>query len=58
MSKAYELGLYEKAMPGTLTWKERLEAAKAAGYDYVEISMQQKKKSPGWIWTENHAWNL
>ena len=36
MSKAYELGLYEKAMPGTLTWKERLEAAKAAGYDYVE----------------------
>ena len=26
MSKAYELGLYEKAMPGTLTWKERLEA--------------------------------
>ena len=35
MSKAYELGLYEKAMPGTLTWKERLEAAKAAGYDYV-----------------------
>ena len=52
MSKAYELGLYEKAMPGTLTWKERLEAAKAAGYDYVE------KRSPGWIWTENHAWNL
>lgn len=39
MSKAYELGLYEKAMPGTLTWKERLEAAKAAGYDYVEISI-------------------
>lgn len=28
-----------KAMPGTLTWKERLEAAKAAGYDYVEISI-------------------
>lgn len=59
MSKAYELGLYEKAMPGTLTWKERLEAAKAAGYDYVEISIDAtEEKSPGWIWTENHAWNL
>ena len=44
MSKAYELGLYEKAMPGTLTWKERLEAAKAAGYDYVEISIDATEK--------------
>ena len=37
MSKAYELGLYEKAMPGTLTWKERLEAAKAAGIEPVTL---------------------
>ena len=27
--KAYTLGLYEKAMPKTLTWKEKLEAARA-----------------------------
>lgn len=26
--KKYSLGLYEKAMPGTLDWKEKLEAAK------------------------------
>ena len=26
--KAYSIGLYEKAMPNTLTWKEKLEAAK------------------------------
>ena len=37
--KKYSLGLYEKAMPGTLDWKEKLEAAKEAGYDFVEISI-------------------
>lgn len=37
--KAYTIGLYEKAMPGELTWKEKLEAAKEAGYDFVEISI-------------------
>lgn len=39
--RAYTLGLYEKAMPGDLTWKEKLETAKAAGYDFVEISIDE-----------------
>ena len=39
MSKEYTIGLYEKAMPDTLTWKEKFEAAKDAGYDFVEISI-------------------
>lgn len=39
--KDYTLGLYEKAMPSTLTWKEKLEEAKAAGYDFVEISIDE-----------------
>lgn len=39
--KAYTLGLYEKAMPGDLTWKEKLETAKNAGYDFVEISIDE-----------------
>ena len=37
--KAYTLGLYEKSMPDTLTWKEKFMAAKEAGYDFVEISI-------------------
>jgi len=41
MEKAYTLGLYEKSMPGWLGWKEKLEAAKAAGYDFVEISIDE-----------------
>ena len=39
--REYTLGLYEKAMPGELTWKEKLETAKAAGYDFVEISIDE-----------------
>ena len=31
----YTIGLYEKAMPGTLSWQEKLEAAKKAGFDYI-----------------------
>lgn len=39
--KGYTLGLYEKAMPGSLTWKEKLMSAKSAGYDFVEISIDE-----------------
>lgn len=39
--RAYTLGLYEKAMPPELTWKEKLTAAKDAGYDFVEISIDE-----------------
>lgn len=39
--KAYALGLYEKSMPNILTWKEKLEAAKKAGYDFIEISIDE-----------------
>ncbi len=41
--KAYALGLYEKAMPAALSWKEKLEAAKEAGYDYVELSIDDSE---------------
>lgn len=39
--KAYTLGLYEKAMPGNLSWREKLTTAKEAGYDFVEISIDE-----------------
>ena len=35
------LTVYEKAMPGDLTWREKLLAAKAAGFDGVEISIDE-----------------
>ena len=41
MEKAYTLGLYEKSMPGFLSWKEKLLATKKAGFDFVEISIDE-----------------
>lgn len=35
------IGLYEKALPDILSWEERLEAAGQAGYDFVEISIDE-----------------
>jgi len=35
------LGLYEKATPPELNWAQRLEAAKRAGYDFLEISIDE-----------------
>ena len=41
MSSVYRLGLYEKAMPAQLTWVERLRCARNAGFDAVEISIDE-----------------
>ena len=40
--KHYAIGLYEKAMPPGMSWREKLCFAKEAGYDYVEISIDEK----------------
>ena len=40
--KKYQLGLYEKSMPDTLSWQEKLEAAKAAGFEHLETSIDEK----------------
>lgn len=39
--KKYALGVYEKAIPGSLSWREKLQAAKDAGYDFMEISIDE-----------------
>ena len=42
---SYNLGLYEKAMPKELSWMEKLEAAKAAGFDYIEMSIDEIREA-------------
>lgn len=42
--KSYSLGLYEKSMPNTLSWKEKLEAAKEAGFDFLEMSIDETEE--------------
>jgi L-ribulose-5-phosphate 3-epimerase len=39
--KAYRLGLYEKSMPNTLSFKEKLNIAKNSGFDFIELSIDE-----------------
>ena len=38
------IGLYEKALPASMCWEERLAAAGQAGYDFVEISIDESNE--------------
>jgi L-ribulose-5-phosphate 3-epimerase len=38
------VGLYEKALPVELSWEERLAAAGQAGYDYIDISIDESEE--------------
>lgn len=42
--KAYEIGLYEKAMKNSLSWREKLECAKECGYDFVEMTIDASEE--------------
>ena len=35
--RAYKIGLYEKAMDDSLSWREKMICAKECGYDYMEV---------------------
>ncbi|MDR2186189.1 MAG: L-ribulose-5-phosphate 3-epimerase [Treponema sp.] len=39
--KPYQLGLYEKSMPGSLSLGEKLRETGAAGFDYLELSVDE-----------------
>ncbi|MBJ9999782.1 L-ribulose-5-phosphate 3-epimerase [Erwinia sp. S38] len=39
--RQHPLGIYEKALPAHLSWPERLALAKACGFDFVEMSVDE-----------------
>lgn len=41
MEREYTLGLYEKSMPSELSWEQKMLSAKVAGFDYIEISIDE-----------------
>lgn len=41
---AVDLGIYEKAMPESFSFAEKLKTAEAAGFDYLEISIDESDK--------------
>lgn len=56
--RSCKLGLYEKATPARLSWSERLSAAREAGYDFVEISIDEtdaRLQRLGWTAAEKRS---
>jgi len=41
MVKTYTIGLYEKSMPGYLSWRDKLSTAKKSGFDFLEMSIDE-----------------
>nr|WP_011608925.1 L-ribulose-5-phosphate 3-epimerase [Histophilus somni] len=39
--RTHKIGIYEKALPKNLSWQDRLSIAKACGFDFVEISIDE-----------------
>ena len=57
--KAYSIGLYEKAMPKSMSWKEKLECARECGYDFVEISIDETDDKLARLeWTDKERLDL
>lgn len=59
MATEYRLGLYEKSMPGTLTLREKLLCAKEAGFDYLELSIDETDEKLARLdWTDTEISDL
>lgn len=53
------LGIYEKALPNAFSWEEKLQAAKLAGFDYIEISIDESDERLARLdWTEGEIESL
>lgn len=53
--KEYRLALYEKSIPDSLSWEKKLDAGRAAGFDALELSIDesdQKLARLEWTRTE------
>ena len=55
----YRIGIYEKAVPVELTWEERLTVAKEAGFDYIEMSIDETDMRMSRLnWTDEQIYEL
>lgn len=53
------IGIYEKALPNSFTWKEKFLAAKEAGFDYMELSIDESEERLARLdWTEEEIEEL
>lgn len=53
LKDTYRLGIYEKAFPVELNWKEKLSVAQECGFDYIEMSVDESAMRLARLdWTE------
>lgn len=53
------IGIYEKALPNAFTWEEKFKAAKQAGFDYMEISIDESDERLARLdWTDDEIETL
>lgn len=53
------IGIYEKALPNSFTWEEKFRAAKNAGFDYMEISIDESDERLARLeWTDEEIEKL
>jgi L-ribulose-5-phosphate 3-epimerase len=59
LNKKFRLGLYEKAMPNHFSWQEKLVNAKQAGFDFVEISVDESDEKRARLdWSDEEVYAL
>ena len=57
--KKFRLGIYEKAMPASLDWEARLQKAKEAGFDFVEISIDESDERRARLdWSDQEIYRI
>ena len=55
----FRLGIYEKAMPASLSWEERFLSAKEVGFDFVEISVDETDERRARLdWSDEEIFEL
>lgn len=53
------IGIYEKALPNAFSWQEKFRAAKLAGFDYMEISVDESDQRLARLdWTDEEIGEL
>jgi len=55
----FRLGLYEKAIPASLSWEEKLTKTKEAGFDFIEISVDESDERRARLdWSDEEIYAL
>ena len=57
--KPFRLGLYEKALPNSLDWEEKILMAKELGFDFIEISVDESDERLQRLdWSDDEIYRL